>query len=310
MEIRYSAWIEKSEDAQATWTGNDISVFEKVADSPRFVKEIRFYPSRSTEPVWLWVLGHEKATENKTLIDRMWSTRWVFHVCVKGKGYYNGQLIKRGTCFLSWPYYKHSIVADADDPFDFYWIILRGEKFIDFVNENGFRSSQQVFEIDCIDQMEALFEMGMNADYHGVEVHEYTMALVKMIFSFHRKIDGDNAEYDKKTEYGRNYGSMARQLLRDCNYSISIAELAKKMGLSPNYLSKVYSEERGETLKAYVLRKRFEMAEVFLEKGMPPTEVAKVLGYSDYTAFHRMFVSRFGMTPTQYVFNCKEDENR
>ena len=213
MEVRYTASIMKTSNDKATWTGNSASIFEKVVDSSHFVREIYFYPSNRPEPVWLWVLGHEKASADKALIDRVFSLRWVLHVCVGGKGYYNGQPVKRGTCFLSWPYFKHSIVADPNDPFEFYWVILRGDKMIDFVCENGFRSAQMMFELDNLDQIETLFELGLSANYNDVDVYEYTMSLVKMLFSFHRKGEGFDTEYDKKTEYGRNYGSMARQLL-------------------------------------------------------------------------------------------------
>jgi len=309
MRVNYTASIEKKENKRATWVGADASVFENVNRSTAFNKEIHFYQPEPPEPVWVSVIGHEKATSNKTVINRMWTTRWVFHLCVGGKGYYNDRAISKGTCFLSWPYFKHNIVADADDPFEFYWLILRGEEMAKFVYESGFRNTSMVFEAEHFEEMKMLFELGMTTDYSKVNDAKYIMSLVNMIFSYHNQQDVSDFEYGMSSQYGRNYTNMARQLLRDSNYSLSITELAKKLGLSPNYLGKVFRRDRGETLKGYIIRKRFEAAESFLKKGMPPTEVARVVGYKDYPAFYHTFVSRYSMTPLQYMdTQAKGDE--
>ena len=301
MYVKYMVSVEKKENEQAMWIGDDSSIFLNVAQSAFFNKEIYFYPSNPPESVWLWVIGHEKATPKKSVINRLWTTRWVFHICVGGKGYYDDRPIKKGTCFLSWPYFRHSIVADTDDPFEFYWLILRGEDIADFVYKSGFRNTSMVFETEYVDELKTLFELGMNINYDNVDIYEYTMSLVKMIFSYHLNSEVADFEYSKSSEYGRNYTSMARQLLRDSNYSLSVSEIAKKLGLSANYLGKVFAKDRGETLKGYIIRKRFETAEIFLKNGMPPTEVAQVIGYKDYTAFYHSFVSRYSMTPLQYA---------
>ncbi len=302
MHVKYEASIEKKlPEERCMWSGDEATVFSNVANSNYFNKEIYFYPSKPDERVWLWVLGHEKSTSKKAIIDRLWSTRWVFHVCVGGKGYYNNRLIKKGTCFLSWPYFKHSIVADADDPFEIYWLILRGKDMADFVYNSGFRNTQMVFEVDCVDEMKTLFEVGMNTNYDKVDIYGYTLSLAKMIFSCCRMPDTPEMEYSKSSEYGRNYSSMAKQLLRDSNYSLTISELAKKLGLSADYLSRIFRKDVGEPLKRYITRKRFDLAERFLVKGMPPSEVARVIGYTDYSSFYHMFVSRYSITPLQYM---------
>lgn len=300
MQIRYAATIDKK-SAHGIWSGTDSSVFDKVSNCESFNKEIYFYPSTPPEQVWLWSLGHEKATANKAIMNRIWHTRWVFHMCISGKGYYNDKPIKRGTCFLTWPYFKHSIVSDAEDPFEYYWLILRGEDMMDFVHENGFRNTRMLFETNNVDEIEKLFKLGMESDYTKTNVYKYTMSLVNMIFSYYQPYDLSDEDSIVPTEYGNNHISMARQLLRDSNYSMPVSELAKKLGLNANYLGKLFLREKGETLKGYIIRKRFEAAEKFLQKGMPPSEVARVIGYNDYPAFCHMFVSRYSMKPTEYV---------
>lgn len=306
MYVRYAASIEKIADDKANWASDNSAVFEKVTDSKHYIKEIYFYPSNPPEPVWLWVIGHEKARPNKAIIDRKWQTRWCFHICVGGKGTYNGQPIGKGDCFLSWPFLKHSIVADPDDPLEFYWLIFRGDMLNEFVYERGFRSSQLFFKTDATDSIMHLFEIGMSADYTSCDIYEYTMGLAKMILSYHNNKNLVDDEYNPKQEYGRSYPSMARQLLRDSNYSLSVAELASKIGIGANHLGKVFYKDKNETLKHYISRKRIERAEVFLSNGMPPTEVARVVGYTNYSAFYRAFFERYSVSPTQYAKNASD----
>jgi AraC-like DNA-binding protein len=94
---------------------------------------------------------------------------------------------------------------------------------------------------------------------------------------------------------------MARQLLRDSNYSLSVSELANKIGVSANYLGKFFYRDRNETLKHYIARKRIERAEIFLANGMPPTEVAQVIGYTNYSAFYSAFFDKHRMSPSVYL---------
>ena len=308
MYVKYAASIEKVNDREAMWVGDDVKVFENVSDSRYYNKEIYFYPSTPAESVWLWVLGHEKASPNKAALDRLWSTRWVFHICVGGKGYYNGKTIGCGDCFLTWPYLKHSIVADSDDPFEFYWLILRGDEMMSFVLDHGFRNTHTFFSIESVDKVVELFELGMNSNFENLNVYEYTMALVKMIFSYYKRPEGsEESDIDIS---GGGYVHMAKQLLRDSNYSMYVSDVAIKLGITPKHLNKVFSRETGESIKQYITRKRFSAAEKFLKKGIPPTEVAQVVGYSTYTAFYRAFVAIYSMTPSEFIKQTEGSDDK
>ena len=299
MYVKYAASIEKISDSESTWVGSDVTVFKNVAGADYYNKEVYFYPSTPQESVWLWVLGHERAVPNKAAIDRCWRNNWVLHICVSGRGYYNGKPISRGCCFISWPHIRHSIVADPDDPFEFYWLILRGDMLINFVRKFGFSSTDRLFSTDAVDTIVGLFELGMTADYNCVDVYEYTMALVRMIFSYYKRPAIDENADDIALLSG--YVHMAKQLLRDSNYSLYVSDVALKLGITPKHLSKVFNRETGESIKQYIMRKRFDAVENFLELGLAPSEVARAVGYSTYTAFYRAFVAKYSMTPSEYM---------
>lgn len=308
MYIRYAASIKKIADDKANWAGDSVDVFENVANSAFYTKEIYFYPSQPPEPVWLWVLGHEKALPSKAITDRLWQTRWCFHICVGGKGNYNGRPIRRGDCFLAWPYFKHSIIADANDPLEFYWLIFRGDKLNEYVYDKGFRSTQLIFKTENVEPLIDMFELGMSIDYENTDIYKCTMGLANMIFSYLENIGINDDENSASNVLEKNYTSMARQLLRDSNYSLSVEALAQKIGIHANYLGKVFYRDKGERLKHYIKRKRIETATGLLANGISPTDVAYAVGYKNYSAFYSAFVKSYSISPKQYAKNLSDRE--
>jgi AraC-like DNA-binding protein len=258
------------------------------------------------------VLGHERAFPTKFEEGRLWKHSWGVHICVKGKGYYNGQPIQRGSCFISWPNLRHSIKADAKDPFEFYWLILRGDEIESLVQEYGFRNTQPLFICKHFEEIVGLFELGLKADYEHMDIHEYTMGLLRMILSYHKKTEGAVNQVHVIGDYDKQYVSMAKNLLHDSHYSLSVEEVSRVIGLNAKYFSRVFRRETGESVKEYITRKRFKLAEQFLKKGMPPVEVARTLGYLSYTSFYTGFVKATSVTPKQYIeglINTKAEIN-
>ena len=307
MYVKYGAYLGDSMLGNRKWSKRDKSCFEEVKDANEYIKETYFFHTGVQPLVWLAVLGHEKSSKNKKIFGRLWGESWAFHLCVKGKGYYNGTLIEAGSCFMSWPNVKHDIVADADDPFEFYWLILRGRQTMELVQRYGFSVSRLVFKVGCADDMVRLFEIGMNTDYKQFDVYDYTMSLVKMIMSFTKPVDEGAQEPIDIYKHAKNYTSMAKQLLSSANYALTVEEISSKLDISAKHLSRVFYGDTGEPIKQYIIRKRFDFAITLMKEGLPSAEISKLLGYSSYSAYLKMFTSRFSMTPTEYaekVLHC------
>ena len=306
MYVRYISSVGNPKYGRNKWLQENNHCFDEVKGLDAYAKEVWFFSEKKLDSTWLSILGYEKAAKDKAIKNRMFTDCWVFHICVGGKGYYNDVPVTRGTCFLSWPYIKYSLVADADDPLEFYWLIMSGPDVADFANSCGFSDDGLIFSVDCVDEIAQLFEYGMNTNYKNVDVYAYTMGLARMLLSYPKPASQVTDEDKWIAEQGKNYTKIAKQLLKNSNYTHSIAELSGKIGVSAKHLSKVFYEDCGEPLKQYIVRKKFEVASKLLRGGVAPTEVAYILEYSNYAAFHKMFVSRSGMTPKKYIEkNCK-----
>jgi AraC-like DNA-binding protein len=94
-----------------------------------------------------------------------------------------------------------------------------------------------------------------------------------------------------KDDIGQHFGSS----------ELSINALARRHGVSPRYIHKLFETE-GATFTAYVMERRLVEARRMLSDwrfaGCTITEVAGNVGFGDLSYFTRSFRRRFGMTPS------------
>lgn len=79
---------------------------------------------------------------------------------------------------------------------------------------------------------------------------------------------------------------------------ITVQDLAENFHRSPSYIEKQFISATGEPVMTYVRRKKMDLAEYLISNKSNPTDVAKQLGYADYSSFYRAYVSAKGVPPT------------
>ena len=92
--------------------------------------------------------------------------------------------------------------------------------------------------------------------------------------------------------------AILRQNFRE---SLSVTDLANRVGLSPNYLSSLFAAQEGQTLTDYVRQLRVEEARKLLANPrLLVKEIAFRLGFSDPHHFSRVFRRATGMRPIEF----------
>ena len=82
---------------------------------------------------------------------------------------------------------------------------------------------------------------------------------------------------------------------------LSIANLARRTGLSPRHFTRVFREEVGVTPATWVKEARVAAARRLLESGEAvPKEVAVQCGFANADTLRRVFVRLVGVTPAEY----------
>ncbi len=86
------------------------------------------------------------------------------------------------------------------------------------------------------------------------------------------------------------------------NEKISLEKIAKKLYISPFYISKVFKEEFGQTPINFLIKIRLEKAKILLstKKELSIKEVAYLVGYEDEFYFSKSFKKFYGISPTEF----------
>jgi two-component system response regulator YesN len=87
------------------------------------------------------------------------------------------------------------------------------------------------------------------------------------------------------------------------NYSqdITLNDVSAEVFVSPQYLSRIFHNEKGISFIEYLNRYRIDRAkELLYQKNIPITEVAFQAGYNDYKYFGNVFKKFAGLTPRDF----------
>ncbi|MDO4261242.1 MAG: AraC family transcriptional regulator [Eubacteriales bacterium] len=85
------------------------------------------------------------------------------------------------------------------------------------------------------------------------------------------------------------------------NHKISLASVAEHVGLSSGYLCRIFKEETGVSINAYINNLRMTRAgELLMDKNSYIKEVAVSVGFEDQLYFSRLFKRYYGVTPSEY----------
>ncbi len=106
----------------------------------------------------------------------------------------------------------------------------------------------------------------------------------------------------------------AKKYVQDrLDQQITIRDTARELCISPDYLTKLFKIETGQSFAQWVIEQKLAFARRVLATTteMPVSEVARCIGYEDSRYFSRLFKAKTGATPTDYRYiNQQDDETQ
>lgn len=82
---------------------------------------------------------------------------------------------------------------------------------------------------------------------------------------------------------------------------LSLDELAELFFISKFHLAHQFQRVVGTSVYRYIMLKRLQMAKQMLRAGVPPTDVFRNCGFSDYPNFYRAFKRQYGVSPKEFA---------
>lgn len=96
-------------------------------------------------------------------------------------------------------------------------------------------------------------------------------------------------------------GEVKRLIRGHLGENLSLDRVSEEVGISSNYLSKIFKEETGHNFVAFVTAERVAQAERLLAEGRSSVQdVGRAVGFNSPAYFIRQFKARYGATPYEY----------
>ena len=246
-------------------------------------------------------------------------TYYEFELVVDGSGVNNVMSkkteISKGHFFFLSPLTFHNVNADPDSNLSIINFKLRNN-FSEYMlklfgSENYAAVSLSEEETDRVREMLlSAIELSndMPADLRKMYMQN-TIENILLIFAQHYYL------LNKKNHDFNETNSLINKVIlyirQNYSSSITLSSVSQKYGYSPNYISQMIRKATGMTFKNYVNHLRLQTAyNRILYQDVPFKQIARDVGYENYTSFLDVFTKKYNVSPTSLRSSVQGDTKK
>ncbi|MGO4545494.1 response regulator [Paenibacillus sp. 2TAB23] len=148
----------------------------------------------------------------------------------------------------------------------------------------NFSSSTQSFAEDSITVQDLVLHYGNPHDL---------LVQMRLLIDEHKKKPSELTTFPIVDE-------IIKDIERRYAHKISLKEFAQQYFISPNYLSHLFKQEKGQSFIHFLIQKRLDAAIELLKEDISLYDVGKLVGYEDYAHFSKLFKKHLGQSPLEY----------
>ena len=149
--------------------------------------------------------------------------------------------------------------------------------------------------IDCAIELVNECANSFGSDY-GIMLSLYELLSSLYKFYTEKRIPTKNIYMTRAVEFIKhNYSK-----------SISVEGIADMLGIERSYLSRLFKTYKNKSTQNYIIDYRMQEARrMFEENDMNVSQVCTAVGYTNIYCFSRIFKSRVGVPPKEYMERCR-----
>lgn len=226
---------------------------------------------------------------------------YLLHYIVSGQGVYQTDnrtfVLHAGDAFLAIPEHPISYQADAQNPWEYYWVGFSGPSAQLLLAQTPLSAAHPVLRPTAGNRLrDALLDIykARGSDYpSAVRMAGYLQAALGLLME-----EDAHSSADPLSSYAQRGAAFLQQ-----NYSrgIGVAEIAEQVGISRSHLCRAFQAAFGCSPSVYLTRYRLQRAAQLLRHSDLSIEaVALSAGFTDAFYFSRVFHRAFGQTPSAY----------
>lgn len=218
---------------------------------------------------------------------------YLVHYVVGGKGYFNNIPICSGQGFLVSPEDYEYYYPDTDNPWEYVWVTSHDRKMAEIFKLYDAHPQTHIFDYSStqiIKNIIPTLQKNHNKVFLPTEILEIYLQMLNSHISLN---DISSGEYYFK--YAKNYVSSHIYM------PVQVKDLTDALGISQQYLYKIFIKNCGISPKQYINTMKIEKAKQLLMKtDMSVNEIANSVGYYDALSFSKFFSLQTGMSPKAY----------
>lgn len=222
---------------------------------------------------------------------------YTIHFNIKGKGYFNSEVVEEGQGFLVYDgMYAHHY-ADKDDPWHLLWITISGDSAPEILKQYNADPETNVFDYSSPMTAKTLADTIQNSKVFCID----SLKLMEMFLKVHCACTEheQNIQAENLSKIYVDY--TIRYISDNIHRPVTVSELTEHIGVSQPYLYKIFSKAFGMSPKQYIIDSKLKVAKSMLkETDMSVTEIAYSVGYPDVLTFSRVFKSKEKISPQNY----------
>ncbi len=254
------------------------------------------------------LIGCNTAEFNPSQADKIYNDdSYIFVFIYEGKGVVsyldkrftvtkgNGVVIPKGVTV--------QLKADSIEPLSIISVIMQGESVKEIVLLAEKKESSYILKFENINRIYECARDLINECSKDV-ICDYTILL-----TFYDILSCLYEHYTEKRFSTKNAYMMqaVEYIKQNYNKNISVENISNLLGIERSYLSRLFKTYKNKSTQNYIIDYRMRQARrMFEEEDMNVSQVCTAVGYTNIYCFSRIFKSRVGMPPKEYMERCKK----
>ncbi len=179
---------------------------------------------------------------------------------------------------------REPVIYYNDEPWEYYSIVVAGKITTLFED-----SDRLVFPTSKLDLFKEVFERSQAGTLTGIFAAGCVLEILDDVKGFDRI---------SKTP---QYVEIAKRCITALPNikSSDVETISKSVGISSGYLTRLFQESEGCSLKSYITGVFIDRAQVLLETGFSVSEVSKIIGFADQFYFSKAYKKYKGVSPSK-----------
>ena len=191
--------------------------------------------------------------------------------------------------------------ADKEDPWCYKWLHIGGTVFYSALNELGIDETNPVVDVGVQEGEENVFRNIVDDIFSGYEREFYCIGKMYELMDYLKKRYGRQDPDTPESLQLHYVRTVIKYIQLKYAEPIHMEDIAGTCGLNRSYLTRLFHEATGYTIKGYLLSHRMNTAQKLLkETDYPVQYIAAAVGYSDIFVFSKAFKKYSGCAPSEF----------